>query len=185
MIKYTKEYCKTNDIVVVCDNIEEFIKIREIEPNFPNPSISKLEQYFLKGACYFYDRGWDEVFYSGFAYHKGSCTAEQFIKDNIILPKKWMIKITEENHTFLDRYLETNSEKYPDYSSNWSTANTYSMEDGPYYFYSEQPLFKAHSSTSKYNGFTEITFEEFLEITGQTNLIEFPKELIQLLKQIK
>lgn len=184
MIKYTKEYCKTNDIVVVCDNIEEFIKIREIEPNFPNPSISKLEQYFLKGACYFYDRGWDEVFYSGFAYHKGSCTAEQFIKDNEMLPEKWMIKITEENYTFLDKYLHSNSHKYSHYNKDkWTTSRAW--EDNQYFYCEEVTRAKGHSTSDILPGYEEITFEQFLEITGQTNLAEFPKELIQLLKQIK
>lgn len=187
-LKYTADYCRKNDIVVVCNTFEEYQEIKKID-NWSGTNLNR-EVVERNLPCYFYensvDTGWNSCSSRCFKDHKGSCTAEEFIKDNEMIPEKWRIKVTEENYTFLDRYLHSNSHKYTEYKKETWTTKISGNDYKTWWFYSEEvDISKGHSMMDILPEFTEITFDQFLKITNQTNLTEFPKELIQLLEQIK
>lgn len=187
-LKYTADYCRKNDIVVVCNTFEEYQEIKKID-NWSGTSLDRevvernLPSYFFENSV---DMGWGSCSSRCFKDHKGSCTAEEFIKDNEMIPEKWRIKITKENYTFLDRYLHSNSHKYTEYKKETWTTKISGNDYKTWWFYSEEvDISKGHSMMDILPEFTEITFDQLLKITNQTNLTEFPKELIQLLEQIK
>lgn len=83
-MKYTVEYCKSHDIVVICDTYEEYRNIKKFD-NWSGISIN--EEIFKKNApCYFFensgDNGWDSCASRCFKDHGGSIHASIFIIDN-------------------------------------------------------------------------------------------------------
>lgn len=183
-MKYTADYVRRNSVEIVVQSDEEFSKIKAImgEPTWSHTN-------YPISLTYNYGGFYDNFCWNG-ASGNFSCsikiTAEEFIKDNEMIPEKWRIKVTEENYTFLDRYLHSNSHKYTEYKKETWTTKISGNDYKTWWFYSEEvDISKGHSMMDILPEFTEITFDQFLKITNQTNLTEFPKELIQLLEQIK
>ena len=96
--------------------------------------------------------------------------------------EKWCIKITEENCKSLNDYLYNHRAEYKDWDKDWKVKFDYTQT---YYFYSEQPVDKVHSSTAKYKDFTEITYEDFLNLNDFGITSDCPKKLITILKKLK
>lgn len=180
-LKYTAEYVRENSVEIVVQSDEEFSKIKAImgKPTWSHTNYPIALTYNYGGI------------YANFCWHSCSghlscsitITAEQFIKDNETMPEKWMIKLTEHNWEFLEKYLHTNSHKYSQYEKTWTCSEAWKHNN---YFYCEEvTIAKGHSTQDILPGYAEITFEEFLTITNQHSPCECPKELTALLQELQ
>lgn len=182
MIKYTASYCKSHDIVVVCNTYEEYQQIKKIN-SWSGTNLD--EKIFNQNTpCYFYtnnhDNGWDSCSSRCFNDHGGNCTALEFLRDNQM--EKWCIKITEENCKALNDYLYHHRTEYKDWQKDWKVKLD-PIKD--YYFHSIQPSSGVHTSYSPYKDFTEITYEDFLNLNDFGITSDCPKELTTILKKLK
>lgn len=103
MIKYTASYCKSHDIVVVCNTYDEYQQIKKID-NWSGTNID--EAVFNQNIpCYFFtnnhDNGWDSCSSRCFNGHRGNCTAIEFLRDNQI--EKWCSDCPKELITILKK----------------------------------------------------------------------------------
>ena len=96
--------------------------------------------------------------------------------------EKWCIKITEENCKALNDYLYHHRTEYKDWQKDWKVKLD-PIKD--YYFHSIQPSSGVHTSYSPYKDFTEITYEDFLNLNDFGITSDCPKELITILKKLK
>lgn len=88
--------------------------------------------------------------------------ALELLEKDFVLPKKWCVKIKEEYKEDLNKYLHSNSNKYPGYRYLWSL----SAADETHFFYSEEiPSSGGNCAAEYYSEFEEITFEQFKKYT--------------------
>ena len=98
------------------------------------------------------------------------------VKEEFVLPEKWCVKTTLSNKNILQDYLQNNIINYPEYLKTWEVINDR-------YFHNKGHGYEGgHSSYKIFDGFIEITFEQFKkyvlkEDVKEESLLEKAKRL--------
>lgn len=152
--------------IIVKSKQSEFIQKRLFENNyswqgFPKNKINHTHYKCLyfngnKLSCskefdtYFESKDLPEISFEEFV--------SWFPKDN-----KFAIKITKKNSTLINKFIHSECINYIGYKTNWCVTEDNYCDD-VYYFHYPQNYDYIHSSNYVYNGYEEISFDEFMKI---------------------